>query len=113
MTRFLLGLHLLFPCDTRFDRMKNLVSHILTAKDLYDWAVKSMKEITPLWLPSEGLDKVMPLLEERFDRALPIPQTRQWHRYVPLDDLNLQIFATSESIAYKIFHTVKPSVTGK
>src|SRR5258705_9726328 len=112
MTWFLLGPHLLFPRDTRFDLVTNLVSHILTAKDLYDWAVKSMKEIAPLWLPSEGLHKVMPLLEERFERARPIPQTRQWHRYVPLADLNLQVFATSES-TYKIFHTVKPGVTGK
>ena len=85
---------------------------ILTPEDLqaYNWSSRALKDITTLWLPSTGLNDVMALLENRFERAIPIPRMQEWHRFVPLDNQRIQVSTFSGCDHQEAFTTVKKTM---
>lgn len=68
--------------------------HITTAKALYEWACSFFKKISFEFCSQEEHDTHSEKMKSRYEKAVTIKNTRQYHHYKPVD---------AEKIACKVF----------
>lgn len=98
------------PCDgvggtlkrlaTRASLQRTNADHILTAMDLYEWAKKSIKTMIFDFCTTTEYNEVKQQLEQRFDKALTIKGTRQFHSFIPetVNIMQCKFFSNSEEV---------------
>ena len=71
-------------------------NHITTPLSFFQWAEKSFKKVNFVFCSQNDHDLHEEKYKERFNRAVTIKNTRQFHYYEPLDDVSLQCKLVSE-----------------
>ncbi len=89
------------PCDgiggtvkrsaSRASLQATTSSHILTPRDLFQYAENKIKNIQFFWIGREEVTENAKLLQDRFEKSSTIPGTREHHAFIPLDSTRLQI----------------------
>ncbi|KYM93379.1 hypothetical protein ALC62_16021 [Cyphomyrmex costatus] len=105
------------PCDGLGGTIKRLAArtslqrtntgHILTPKDLYEWAHLTLKSMSFAFCTIQEHENEKTNLESRFKTAITIHGTRQFHAFIPLTTKRIQckIISRSENMAtLKIMH---------
>ena len=78
-------------------------NHILNAKDFYLWAKDFCKETEVFFSSKESYDIAVVTLKERFEKALTIAGTLQFHAFIPINKNTLKLQKTSSSKESKLF----------
>ena len=59
---------------------------ILTPKELFNWVDTNIKNIKVFFVSKGEILKAKAFLEERFEKAKVIPQTRSFHAFIPVQE---------------------------
>ena len=72
-------------------------NQILTAHDLYEWADKSLPNITVFWVSSNNVNENFEsCLEDRFEKAITIPGTQSFNSFRPKGKNNISACVLSD-----------------
>ena len=77
--------------------------HILTPQYLFQWAKSNCKETKILFSSKESYAIATEILKGRFDQAVTIPDTLQYHAFISTQDRKLFMKTFSSSEKYDIF----------
>ena len=77
--------------------------HILTPQDLFQWAKSNWKETEIFFSSKESYAIAAEILNGRFDQAVTIPDTLQYHAFISTQDRKLLMKNFSSSEKYDIF----------
>ena len=69
--------------------------HILTPEALYEFSMAKLKGIKFFFVTSEEIERAKHELSERFDACHRIPNTRDYHSFIPLDQYTIRAFRVS------------------
>lgn len=72
-------------------------NQILCPEDVFECCNKNLPGIKYLYVKSEEVAKHGVVLKKRFDNCLPVPKTRSYHKYVPVNDRVIMCYHTSIS----------------
>ena len=105
------------PCDgvagavkrgaNRASLQKTINDQLLTAQDVYQWAVNAMKGITFIYTTIAEHEDHIELLKPRCEKAKALPGTRSFHCFVPVNKKQISCKIVSESKSSKNLVVVK------
>lgn len=101
------------PCDGVGGTLKRLAAkaslqrphgeQILSPHQLFLWAQKELRDITPLWVCADVVQKERESLSSRFETAVPVPGTRKCHYFEPVSNTHVRASVTSTSTESSVF----------
>lgn len=76
---------------------RTLTRHILTAKDLYEFASQNLSGIRFLFIQSSSIQETTKILLQRFEQTHTVKGTQSFHKIIPTNQFELKAFKTSQS----------------
>jgi len=106
------------PCDGIGGTVKHLTAkaslqrpysdQILTPKMMFQYCVSNSQDIEFIYIAQENLNSTRLFLETRFEQIkCPIPGTRSFHEFVPLDEFRIAVKSCSEDSLLSLVHDFK------
>ena len=106
------------PCDGIGGTVKHLTAkvslqrlysdQILTPKMMFQYCVSNSQDIEFIYIAQENLNSTRLFLETRFEQIkCPIPGTRSFHEFVPLDEFRIAVKRCSEDSLQTLVHDFK------
>lgn len=85
------------PSKELWQKVRNREAVVVSAKDFYECARKSLKGVTVLYVPKSQIDEYKEMLEARSKLARAIPAIKSQHHFQFLDTKNLIVSRTYKS----------------
>ena len=106
------------PCDGIGGTVKHLTAkvslqrlysdQILTPKMMFQYCVSNSQDIEFIYIAQENLNSTRLFLETRFEQIkCPIPGTRSFHEFVPLDEFRIAVKSCSKDSLLSLVHDFK------
>ncbi|GBN13796.1 hypothetical protein AVEN_81611-1 [Araneus ventricosus] len=92
--------------QTKASLQRPYTNQILSPAEMFEFCQEYLKRITFTYIKMKKIIHNNKLLE-RFENSVAIADTRSFHCFVPVSEINLKCFITSQATEYEIHSTTK------